>query len=286
MRRRGFSLIELLVVVVILGIAIALLLPAIAGGHAAAQRTRCQNNLRQISLGLSNYHHEFEHFPSGYTETPRRSRQEQRAVWGWLVPMLPQMENNMLSKSLATYIGVDAVDNQTAVATTINISTCTSEPDYTAPLQFPNPDKTKPSIKLAGSNYVGCFGTEDPLDPALKGRGNGIFYQNSATTLDQILDGSSATFLVGERRRTDGPVAWAGGIGPNAPAFVLGSTGNDLGPNAKPKHLWQFSSHHGGGSYFAFGDGSVRFVHDTIGTSIYRAHATKAGGEIISDFAE
>ena len=65
------------------------------------------------------------------------------------------------------------------------------------------------------------------------------------------------------------------------PCLILGSTGREGGPNARPIRRRQFSSRHEGGAYFAFGDGGVRFVRDEIGKAVYHALATRKGGEII-----
>jgi prepilin-type processing-associated H-X9-DG protein len=113
-----------------------------------------------------------------------------------------------------------------------------------------------------------------------------VFFLDSAIGLVHLEDGASTTFLLGERSRDSGPATWTGAIGERGAALVLGSTGKDRGPNARPRTPYQFSSRHDGGAYFAFADGGVRFVRSEIGEAVYHALATRAGGEFTGDVLE
>src|SRR6187402_2818545 len=89
-RREGFTLIELLVVIAIIAILIALLVPAVQKVRAAAARTQCQNNLKQLALGLHNHYDAHKFFPPAYTLGLTTAGYD--GDWGWAVRVLPFVE--------------------------------------------------------------------------------------------------------------------------------------------------------------------------------------------------
>src|SRR5262245_61516866 len=101
MSRRGFTLVELLVVIAIIGVLVALLLPAVQAGREAARRMQCSNHLKQIGLGLQNYHDVFNSLPYGararYVNVNNSSPANQ--TWGpsWYVALLPFCEQKPLA---------------------------------------------------------------------------------------------------------------------------------------------------------------------------------------------
>jgi prepilin-type N-terminal cleavage/methylation domain-containing protein len=104
MRKRGFTLVELLVVIAIIGVLVALLLPAVQAAREAARRMQCSNHLKQIGLGLQNYHDTFNSLPFGarahYVQTSGTVLPAQtQAPWGpsWYVGILPFCEQKPLS---------------------------------------------------------------------------------------------------------------------------------------------------------------------------------------------
>ncbi|MCC6123570.1 MAG: DUF1559 domain-containing protein [Pirellulales bacterium] len=181
-RKRGFTLVELLVVIAIIGILIALLLPAIQAAREAARRAHCTNNLKQIGLGLHNYHDARKYFP-GSAEVVKNPANNALPVGGWsfLFKILPNMEYDTIYNSInpieiknttllpgapGTLI-IPLTSNGTAPSgggsganaiayardTQINEFLCPSNPNQT--YEWPNAPNSPVGKKHALSNYKG-----------------------------------------------------------------------------------------------------------------------------------
>ena len=92
-RRHGFTLVELLVVIAIIAMLVTLLLPAVQAARAAARRTQCTNNIRNLCLGILNYESSNGKLPQGWT-----AKTQNQAEWAWTTYILPFIEEESLSK--------------------------------------------------------------------------------------------------------------------------------------------------------------------------------------------
>lgn len=292
-RRKAFTLIELLVVIAIIAILIALLLPAVQQAREAARRTTCRNNLKQFGLALHNYHDSHGAFPSGWIGVAAGVPDvEGESGFAWGAMLLPGLDQGPLFNRIDFASSLSSSSNAVARDTVLPVFRCPSDP---SPEKWDIADEADPNTILARlptANYVGNFGTEeiDECESVPAGSActsDGTFYHNSSVRFRDLTDGTSNTFLVGERR-TDADLGWYStwvGVvagGEEAFARVLGAA--DHTPNYAGLHFDDFSSFHTGGVHFLFGDGRVRFVSENINLLVYRGLATIAGEEVTGDF--
>jgi len=97
--RRGFTLVEMLVVIAVIGVLIALLLPAIQAARESARRTACKSNLRQVGQALQMHHEARGTFPAGWTTTDPGDP-EGAPGWSWAVRIFPYLEGSHISDQL------------------------------------------------------------------------------------------------------------------------------------------------------------------------------------------
>ena len=304
MRRRGFTLIELLVVIAIIAVLIALLLPAVQSAREAARRAQCVNNLKQIGLGLHNYHDAVGAFPPGYLSARGSDGDNVGPGWGWASMALPQLEQASLFNAINFSLAIEDGFNSTARLTKLNVFICPSDASFKAQFTVVDDSTTgtslgNPICDVASSDYVGCFGKGDVSDIPGRDSGEGLFFRNRSIRIAEVLDGTSQTIAVGEKSQNLARATWTGavshaavpvtelqaegGLSPEGGgALILSHTGELDGPNSKPAHADQFWGRHPGGANFTFGDGSVRFIKEKRPLVIFQALATRQGGEVVS----
>jgi prepilin-type N-terminal cleavage/methylation domain-containing protein len=282
---KGFTLVELLVVIAIIGILIALLLPAVQAAREAARRSSCLNNMKQMGLALHNYHDVHGRLPPGwigYVPSTNAPDPEGVTGWGWASMILPYMEQgNVTQNLLRSDLAITDAANANARVLSLPVYICPS--DSGDPVFDLNAeDGSGPMLKLAKANYIGVFGTLEIEDTP--SNSNGAFYHHSRVRFADISDGLSQTLVTGERSSKLDYSTWTGVVpgAAEAMARIVGSA--DHTPNHASGHLDDFSSRHPGGTHFMLGDGSVRFISDSINLQTYQGLTTRAGGEVVGEF--
>ncbi|MFM1801170.1 MAG: hypothetical protein RJA81_522 [Planctomycetota bacterium] len=315
---RGFTLIELLVVIAIIAVLISLLLPAVQSAREAARRAQCTNNLKQLGLALHNYENAHGVLPPGRTSYPHLwsgisqllPYVEQSFVYSAI----------NFNHGPVTAGGVSGEPNVTAVKVIIRTLMCPSDPksDAVSPQFGPTNylgnagtgNYNGGSFRIdAGPMPNGLFfdrysvrfaavtdglSNTVALSENLKGTGNamnsvGLSGINVKTHIALI--GTSATDTT--ESACNASTSWVGDRGQEwcRGSFVMSNYNHYYTPNSKnpdctnpgrAKAITSARSSHPGGVNVALGDGSIRFIKDTIALETWRALSSRNGGELLS----
>jgi prepilin-type N-terminal cleavage/methylation domain-containing protein/prepilin-type processing-associated H-X9-DG protein len=307
--RRGFTLIELLVTIAIIGVLVALMLPAVQQVREAARRTQCKNNMRQIGLALHNYHDAMRTFPPGViVRDPELEWWNSHPGWGWAAQILSQVDQAPVYNKINFGVSISDAQNSSACIVPLPVYVCPADPAPTTFTAKGNGQWGTPSgpiCDVASANYVGVSCTEqsDLSNWATTGKWiyDGVLFPNSRIRMNDITDGTSSTFLVSERSHRDGPVTWTGAVpgatvSPTASATPNVWDGDSamtlsfVGDATKPGqagNVWTSAGHtsnHGVGAHFLFCDGHIQFLSPSIDFRVLTALATRNGGEVIGEF--
>jgi prepilin-type N-terminal cleavage/methylation domain-containing protein/prepilin-type processing-associated H-X9-DG protein len=265
--RPAFTLIEVLVVIVIISTVLALLGPKLVQTAEAARRTQCRNNLSQIVLAIHSYeglhgvlppgtinpHGPIKNVPDGYHVS-------------WTIQLLPFLEQRnyyeLFDPLFGAYNGV-----LNGGGSTISVYTCPSSGVQIA------------STGAAVSSYAACYGDSET---GIDSTNNGAFFMNSSLTHHDIRDGSANTIFIGEKLGSPSDLGWVSGTN-----STLRNTNGGLN---NPEDLTMefatirnggFGSAHPNGSIFAFGDGSVRMLRNSVDLGLFRKLGNRHDGQLI-----
>ena len=289
---RGFTLIEVAVVIAIITVLIFLLLPAVQSAREAARRTQCGNNLTQIGIALASYEASHRVLPPGSINLADPIDDAISGYkFGWIPRILPYLERQPLANQLNFSESVFAPSQSTARVAQIATFLCPSNGWFSR----------------SGSLYAACH---HDVDSPISQTNQGAFPLNGPIALDDIEDGLGQTIFVGEVMNGGTSTGWAvGGRSTlrntglpinktDLPAFPSGIADPDpansyvevvdsvidpslpLDPSIPA--VGGFGSPHSTGTNFLFGDGSVHFLKRTINLDIYHRLGNRRDGIPIS----
>ncbi|HYV35085.1 MAG TPA: DUF1559 domain-containing protein [Gemmataceae bacterium] len=300
-RRLGFSLIEILIVIGVIGVLLGLALSALRSARGAAERTGCANNLKQIGIALQNYHAANGRLPPRPTHD--LSGGDPNLHLSWMALILPQLGQEGLYQTSvdACAVEFDLTRNppHTGFATVVGEYVCTADGRLSSPLI-----DAQNGQMAAYASYVGIASA---IPQQAKNGSFGPLGKKPGSRFGEITDGLSNTIMVGERPPPDSLQAgwwypdghgWGSQVmpGPNTRIHLgLGhsmiavdlqcQTGvrTEFGPGRADNpcdrfHLWSL---HSGGANFLFADGSVRFLSYSVGDLINKL-GTIDGGEVVT----
>jgi prepilin-type N-terminal cleavage/methylation domain-containing protein/prepilin-type processing-associated H-X9-DG protein len=316
---RGFTLIELLVVIAIIAVLIALLLPAVQSAREAARRAQCTNNLKQLALAALNYESGNNVLPGGSYSQWDPVHKYYSPGFSSFVYMLSFTEQSAMYNAVNFNLTRYNVENITIAGVRIDILNCPSDQtDQTNILPrsgfgvlpgwnygydvFPtNPIYTQAFTSYGGNSgtyiskyYIGFF-SSNPQQ--VLSQMNGVIYDDSAVKLAQITDGTSNTFMYGERAKAllvkvDPAFSVSDGSWNTGQYYdTLVTTFYPMNLATTSQNITSFyyyapaaaSSMHPGGANFAFCDGSVHFLKSSISSWPFNTNNQDTYGDSVPD---
>lgn len=315
-RPRGLTYLEMLTVIAVIGVLVALLLPAVQAAREAARRMSCGNNLAQIILAVQQYESAHQVYPPGAVDSQGPIfHVPQGYHHNWISQILPFLEQEPLARHVDVRVGVYDPANRPPRRAHVEILRC-------------------PSTPAAGRGFSDYAGIHNDGEAPIDVDNNGVFFLNSRIRFDDVVDGVSNTLFIGEKATILGDLGWMSGtratlrnlgsfngVGNRLPwttGFPPGvvddaSAGQTLSDEALEAILFPsnnlnsrlrrvdppeyaakpprdpklavggVSSVHPGGAQFSRGDGSVSFMAETINVVTRYQLANRANRKMIDD---
>ena len=318
---QGFTLVELLVVIAIIGMLMSLLLPAVQSARESSRRTSCLTNLKQLALAIHSHEATRRVFPAAYVADTRSPQRDPVTLDGptgfaWGAMLLPYLEEAAVHGRLNFKLPCADPQNASAANTPLSLFLCPSATGASSPLEVKNASGTVLAT-FGRATYVANAGQEEPWGLPLEdysGIADGPLYRNSRTRASDVTDGLSKTVFLGEHVAILGGKTWVGVVPgaevcpadtnrfPNstcdaAATLVNVHSGPASGeidpvtgfapihpPNSPLCHVCQMFAEHPDGANVALGDGSARFISDTIDQQTWAALSSRAKGDIVGGY--
>jgi prepilin-type N-terminal cleavage/methylation domain-containing protein len=317
-RLSAFTLVELLVVIAVIGVLIALLLPAVQKVRSAANRLKCASHLKQLGLALHNYHETRGFFPHGtynlidntfFTPPPYNNTQDRRC---WMHDVMAFLEQEALFKEFDAYMstGKSALyfPGSTRVLPTL---VCPADPNSPKRKTFNSDGGGEGGAQGFSGNYVLCAGNGYFNEGGYKNSDklNGMFFAVSKVRMAEVTDGSSHTAMASElvlvpditgndiRGRYFNPahcgVLFSTRLPPNAPVPDMFNWCLDKVIDQAPcidtrwagNNMFVLArSYHAGGINLGLADGSARYMSNNVDPVSYKALGSRDGGEKAGDY--
>jgi prepilin-type processing-associated H-X9-DG protein len=271
---------------------VGLLLPAVQQAREAARRSSCVNNLKQIGLGLHNYYDALKALPPGGTFTDTNHM-------NWSVFILPFIEEDSLHTRFDLSTVYNGATNRSVALTIPATYHCPSSLERTSSATT---GEEYGGTKIPTLHYYGNMGPKGSglvaYDThATGGHGgesrHGTFKSTQKIRFTDVTDGLSKTLMAGEisfDAATTGYRAWTRGCNTSSASACAGCKNIANPINATPFNGadnfndMSFGSNHPGGCQFVFADGSVHFIQESVEMDVYKALASRNGGESVGGF--
>lgn len=312
MRKPGFTLVELMVVIAIIGIMIGLLLPGVQAVRESARLMQCTNRLKQIALACHNYHSAFKELPGYGGESapflvqPFPGRDPSQIGGGtWITQAMLFLEQDHLAKQIQPLAGSSVLSLtprvEQAVQAPVSTLHCPSRRDARPyPLVEPYVSRygnsgARTDYAMNGGPAKELFGSERPSTlPWIKVTGDGAWIMGRRVKFSRILDGLSHTYLIGEKAIDLNKIDTGTSFGDRSPIsgyhseqmsshsyvrYAARSPKIDTYDNCLECH--DFGSTHPAGWNAAFADGRVTTISYSLDLLIHKAQASVHGSEVI-----